>query len=213
MKRLITIIAIFIFLGSFASAQQGMNDNRGKFQLGIKAGGTYSNVYDVKGERFDADAKFGFTGGVFAAIPIVKFLGIQPEVLLTQKGFKRSGTVLTSPYSLKTTTLFVEFPILLAIKPVQFLTLLAGPQFSYLLKQRDKFTSEIQNFDYKQEFKQDHLRKNILGFVGGIDINLNNFVIGGRVGWDVRDNKGDGTSSKPRYKNVSTQLTLGYKIF
>jgi hypothetical protein len=48
-------------------------------------------VYDSQGEEFDADSKFGLAAGAFLQIPFGKYLGIQPEVLFSQKGFKRTG--------------------------------------------------------------------------------------------------------------------------
>ena len=88
--------------------------------------------------------------------------------------------------------------------------MLAGPQFSYLLKQKDVFTSSSTSYNQEQEFKNDNVRKNILCFTGGIDVTLNNVVLGARAGWDVQNNNGDGTSTTPRYKNVWYQVTFGF---
>jgi len=211
MKYIIIILA-FLVISTTAKAQDNL-DNREKFQFGLKIGGSYSNVYDSEGEQFNADPKAGLTGGAFLIFPVGKYLGIQPEVMLTQKGFKGNGTLLGSPYSFKRTTTFLEVPILFAFKPSEFLTLLFGPQFSYLLNQKDKFTSSIVNSNQEREFERDNIRKNILGIAAGVDINLKKIVVSGRIGWDAQNNKGDGTSSTPRYKNVCSQITLGYKIF
>ena len=59
---------------------------------------------------------------------------------------------------------------------------------------------------------QDNLKKNIFGFVIGADINLENFVISGRAGWDISKSDKDGNESDPRYKNQVVQLTLGYRF-
>lgn len=213
MKKIITIAAIFLGLGSTAHAQDNDADNREKLQIGGKFGLSHSNVYDDDGDEFNADPKQGFAGGVFIAIPLGKYFGIQPEALLTQKGFKGSGSLLGSQYEFKRTTTFLDIPILFALKPSEFITVLVGPQYSYLLKQRDEFTSSAASFLQEKEFDQDNIRKNILGITGGVDINLKHIVIGGRAGWDVQNNKGNGTSSTPRYKNVSIQLTVGYKLY
>jgi hypothetical protein len=74
------------------------------FQFGLKIGSNYSNIYDSNGENFDAKGKFGLAGGVFMAIPISKFLGVQPEVLFSQKGYKQTGTFLGNTYDLTRTT-------------------------------------------------------------------------------------------------------------
>ena len=211
MKKIIITATLFLSLAAFVNAQES-TDNRENLQFGGKAGLSYSNVYDVKGEEFDADAKVGLTGGIFLSIPLGMYLGIQPELAITQKGFKGSGTILLSPYSFKRTTTFLEVPLFFAVKPSEFITILAGPQFSYLLHERYEFNSAIVNVDQEQEFENDNIRKNILGFVVGVDINVKHFVLGARMGWDFQANKGDGTSSTPRYKNMCGQLTIGYKF-
>jgi len=48
--------------------------------------------------------------------------------------------------------------------------------------------------------------------VGGVDINLVNIVLGARVGLDMYNNNGDGTSTTPRYKNVWAQATVGFRL-
>jgi hypothetical protein len=209
MKRIILIIAAVGLISANIVAQENKSDSQNKLQLGLKIGANYSNVYDSKGEEFNADPKFGITGGAFLRIPLGKFLGFQPELLFSQKGFKASGSILGSAYTFKRTTNFIDIPLLLQIKPSEFITLLAGPQYSYLMKQNDVFTNSILSASQEQEFENGNIRKNILGFLGGFDINIEKFVFGARIGWDISNNNGDGTSASPRYKNVWGQATLG----
>ena len=190
-------------------AQDNSNDLRDKLQFGLKAGANYSNIYDSEDQKFNADYKFGLAAGVFLAIPFGKYLGIQPEILFSQKGYKSAGTILTIPYEFTHTTDYIDVPLLLTIKPSAFVTLLAGPQYSFLIKQKDEFTSGNFTEDQEQEFRND---KSVLCVLGGIDFNLNPFVIGTRAGWDLQKNNGDGTSTNPRYKNFWYQATLGIKF-
>jgi len=207
MKKIILLIAAGTFMALGISAQ----DDRGELKFGLKAGLNYSNVYDAQDEQFTADPKPGFVAGGFISIPIGKFLGVQPEVLFSQKGFKASGTVLTLPYEFKRTTNFIDIPLLIAFKPLPGLTLLAGPQYSYLMKKTDEYTGTIDAV-VEEEFENENIRKNIMCFLGGADFNLSKLVVGARVGWDIQNNNGDGTSDTPRYKNVWYQLTLGVKF-
>ena len=195
-----------------AQTEKGTFENRERFQIGLKAGASISNVYDTRGDQFQANAKVGFTGGIYFAIPLGKYIGLQPEVLITQKGFRGSGSLLGYNYDFKRTTTFLEIPLLFAIKPSEFLTIVVGPQYAFLLHQRDQFTNSFITVEQEQEFKQDNIRKNIFGFVGGVDINIKNFVIGGRIGIDAINNRGNGTSNTPRYKNLWGQITFGYKF-
>jgi Outer membrane protein beta-barrel domain len=207
MKKGILLVVAVVAMAMSSTAQDS------GIQFGVKAGGNYSNVYDSQGETFNADGKFGFATGVFLGIPLGELLGVQPEVMFSQKGFKATGKVLGSPYTLTRTTSYIDVPLFLAIKPLPVLTILIGPQYSYLLKQTDEFENSILNTEQNKEFNNDNLRKNTLSAAGGFDVNLQNFVISGRAGWDFQNNNGDGTKTTPRYKNAWVQATIGFRIY
>lgn len=217
MKKVIILTAVLLASINISNAQERNEKNRTDFRnellFGLKAGANLSNVYDEQGEEFQADAKLGLAGGVFLAIPIGKYLGIQPEVLFSQKGFQATGRILGNTYQFTRTTSYIDVPVLFAFKPSEFITLLAGPQYSYLLKQRDVFTNETMSIAQETEFVNDNIRKNMLCITGGVDITMKHFVIGARAGWDLQRNNGDGTSATPRYKNVWYQATIGYRFY
>ncbi len=213
MKKTILLIAAVISLTGNAIAQDGDNDSRGRLMFGLKGGANYSNVYDEQGEAFRADPKVGAAVGAFASIPLGKFFGIQPEVLFSQKGFKATGVILGSTYKFTRTTNYIDVPLLFAVKPVPFLSIVAGPQYSYLISQKDVFANASTSIAQEQEFETDNIRKNTLCLTGGIDVNVNHFTFGARAGWDVQNNNGNGTVTTPRYKNVWYQATIGYRFF
>lgn len=206
MKKIILLLAVINSMATIINAQ-----DEGP-QFGLKIGANYSNVYDAKGEEFTADGKAGLAAGAFLTIPIGKYLGFQPEVLFSQKGFQASGSVLGSSYSFTRTTNHLDIPLLIAVKPSKFLTLKAGPQYSYLLKQNDNFSNSFFSTELEEEFNNDNIRKNTLSLLVGGDINIDRVVIGARAGWDIQDNKGDGSSNTPRYKNVWYQGTIGFRF-
>jgi hypothetical protein len=215
MKNAIFMMAFVALATTSLKAQTtttSATDNRSKLTLGLKAGTNYSNVYDSQGENFVADGKFGVAAGAFVVIPLGKIFGIQPEILYSQKGFKSTGTFLGTNYEMTRTTEFIDIPLLVSIKPVENISLLFGPQFSYLMKQKDDFTGGSLSTTQQDQFDNSNLRKNILALTGGADINIDHFVIGLRAGWDVKDNDGDGNSTTPRYKNMWYQATVGYKF-
>jgi hypothetical protein len=205
-------LAITLAIGGTLKAQDADVDPRGNFAFGIKAGLNCSKVWDEQGQDFKADAKVGFAGGVFFGIPIGRFLGFQPEVLVSQKGLQGSGTLLGSPYSFSKTTTYIDIPLQLQVKPTEFLTVVVGPQYSYLMHEKNVFTFGTNSIAQEQEFNNDNIRKNILGFVAGADVIIRHVVVSGRIGWDFQTNNGNGTSTTPRYKNKWLQLTLGFKI-
>ena len=213
MKRITQMLAAASLFAGHAIAQSDRTDARTAFTVGLKAGANYANVYDSKGEDFAASGKLGFAGGGFMTIPIGMYLGIQPEVLFSQKGFTASGTFLGDPYKVTRTTNYLDIPVLFMLKPSEFITIVAGPQFSYLIKQTDAFANATTTIQQEQEFENDNMRTNTLCFVGGVDINLRHVVLSARAGWDLQSNRSDGTSTTPRYKNSWLQATIGYRLY
>lgn len=208
MKRKIFIMAVTILAGSSMIAQTSSN----KLQIGIKAGANYSNMYDSQNKDYSADGKIGFATGGFVSIPIGTYFGIQPEILFSQKGFKATSSVWGNDVSLTRTTNYIDLPIFFAVKPSDMVTILVGPQYSFLMKQKDVFSSPITDVTSIEDFDTDNIRKNTMCAVTGVDINLDKLVIGARVGWDLFNNNGDGTSTTPRYKNVWAQATVGIRL-
>ena len=201
-----------ICLISMVTIHAQSTDRRENLKFGVKAGINVSNIWDSQNQEFTADSKVGFAGGIFLGIPIGSFLGLQPEILISQKGFKGSGTLLGSPYSTSRTTTYLDITLQLQLNPAPFITLLAGPQFSYLLKQKDTYTYGSNSTEQEQEFNNENIRKNILGLVGGVDLIFGHLVLSGRIGRDLQRNNGDGTSLTPRYKNQWMQFTAGVEF-
>ena len=212
MKISIVIVAC-TFSAFFCVAQSTYSDPRNRLNFGVKAGVNRSNVYDAKGQDFKADAKMGFAGGAFLGIPIGTYLGVQPEVLISQKGSQTSGMLFGDAYSDKRTTTYLDVPIQLQLKPIEFVTFLVGIQYSYLLHQKDVYAFGANSVAQNQEFKNDNARKNIVGAVLGIDIHVSHFVFSTKACWDLQNNVGDGSSYTPRYKNVWLQATVGFRLY
>ncbi|MCF8371568.1 MAG: PorT family protein [Bacteroidales bacterium] len=219
MKTTILILSMITLLSMYAIAQdtyvmaENKTDFRNDIQLGVKMGINISNVYDTKGEQFKANPKVGLATGLFLSIPIGTFIGLQPEILFSQKGFKATGSLFDAPYDLTLTKNYIDIPLLVSIKPIDNFTILAGPQYSYLLSQKYKFENASTTILQEEEFMNESYRKNTICFTGGFDINVDHLVVGGRIGWDLFNNNGDGTSTTPRYRDVWYQITLGYRMY
>lgn len=208
MKKIMFALIVSVLGGNSMYAQSSSD----QLHIGVKAGANYSNMYDSQNKEYSADGKIGFAAGAFVSIPIGTYFGIQPELLFSQKGFKATNSVFGNDVSLTRTTSYIDVPIFLAVKPSEMVTILVGPQYSFLMKQKDVFSSPITDITTIDDFDNDNIRKNTLCLVTGLDINLNSIVVGARVGWDLFNNNGDGTSTTPRYKNVWAQATVGIRL-
>jgi hypothetical protein len=215
MKNIIMAFTLLI-CGGMLKAQETekpeRTDSRNKLHFGIKAGVNNSNVYDESGEQFKSEPKYGFAGGVFLSVPVGKYLGVQPGALVSQKGFHATGVLMENSYDLSRTTTFLDVPLLIEFKPVPLITIVGGPQYSYLLNQTDIFKNSGNTIVQEQEFKNDNVRKNILSAALGFDINISRFVFSGRYNFDLQQNNGDGSAQTPRYKNVWLQGTIGVRF-
>ncbi|HXD94668.1 MAG TPA: porin family protein [Bacteroidia bacterium] len=213
-QSIILITTLFIGLVALNKVQaQPIDDERTKLVIGAKAGGNMSDVYDSQGQNFKANPKLGFAGGGFIGIPIGKYVGFQPEVLFSQKGYQSSGTILGGTYTDTRTTSYLDIPLQMQFKPAEFITFLGGVQYSYLLHQKDVFVFGTNSTAQDQQFKNDNVRKNIFGAVFGIDINVDHFILSGKGCWDLQNNVGNGSSYTPRYKNIWFQIAVGFRLY
>jgi len=120
---------------------------------------------------------------------IVHFRDITASYLEQSSG-KQSHTLL----QMAKNGLVFELHNLLHIK---IKSLRVGPLFSYLLKQTDTFSGNMITTQQIQEFKNDNVRKNMLGIVAGLDVNIGHAVLCIRAGKDYLNNNGDRSLTIP----------------
>lgn len=211
-KYLIVILFASVFTTGQILAQDDDMDLRDNVGFGLKIGVNSSNLYDSDNENFEHDPKLGLAFGAFLSVPLGKVIGFQPEIMYSQKGYTGSGSILTADYEYTRKTDYIDVPLQLQIKPAPFLTLLAGPQYSFLIKKGIDFESGTITVDQEKEIEDTDIRKNTLGAVVGLDFNFSRAVLSGRLAWDLQHNDEDGNSVAPRYKNVVAQITLGVRF-
>lgn len=211
MSKLLVYLSLLL-IATVAKAQV-VGDDREDFHFGVKAGVNLSNVYSATGTDFIAKNRTGFVGGGFITIPIGKYLGIQPEVLFSQKGANATGTLNGEAYQFKRTINSVDIPLLLQVKPLPHFAFVAGPQLTFLMKNIDTYESDDSRIIIEQEFKDQSLRKANVGAVAGVDVWVLKILVSGRVGCDLLQNTIKTSSGNaPTYKSFWGQLTLGLRF-
>lgn len=189
-------------------------DAKRRVVFGIKAGVNRSNVYNVDGTALAPTKKQGFAGGVFLALPVGGLLGIQPELILQQKGFEGLGTMGGQQYAVSRTTTHVDIPLQLQVKFFKWFSFLVGPNISFLLNQNDNFSYYGGlNASAKTDLETASLRKSTWGTIFGIDFNFGHLVLSGRSGWDVSPSPVQVYSGVPNYRNRWLQGTVGYRFY
>jgi hypothetical protein len=223
MSHLKKIITFLIFpLATVSLAQQYSGtvtypdyspDIRNILIAGIKTGFDYSDIYAMKGQNLVNSPMFGPVMGGYLSIPINTFLGFQPELLYSEKGYSAQGTTGEGQgYSFIDRLNYLDLPLLLQIKPTPYFYLLGGPEYSYLLSQNYTFVQDLTYPITQEEFTNEHIRHNYFGLIIGADVNYARLALGFRVAWNLVANNGNSTSTLPRYRNFWEQLTIGYRL-
>lgn len=211
MLRISGLLMAFLFIGLEAATAQENTPyvrDQPRFNFGLKAGLNITGAYQAKNNEFIASARPGFTTGVFLNFPVGSRIGIQPEVLYAQRSLRIRGDIMDAPYDLIRTNTRIDVPVLLTIKTVDILSIVAGPQFTHLIKQKDAFTEGTGTVQ-REEFEKDDIRKNIVGIIAGAQFNINPIIIDARIGWDIKTNTNGAVQTTPYYSFVWYQLTLG----
>lgn len=212
MKK-IFIFAIGLLSAGVANAQTEASTTGEGVKFGIKAGANLSNMIKTGDDDFNTEFKPGLHAGFFVDIPIVDRLSFAPEVVYSQKGYKRTGTSLLfgdTEYSV--TTNFIELPILAKINAAPGFNIFLGPQVSFLASSKTKFETENASFEQTIDEENDDLRKSLVGGVIGAGFDITpQLGINARYALDLQKND-NGNSETPEYKNQVIQVGLGYKF-
>jgi len=178
-----SILFTLLFLIPFVIQAQGIG-------VGIKAGANFAHQ---EVEDIDIKAVTDYHFGAYLNLNLSEKFGITPEVLYTAYGSKWDDIKVDFDY--------IAIPVMFRFKPISFLSLEAGPQFSFLTK------AEIENAgDVKDQLKNNDFG---LAFGAGVHLPLGfnaglRYVLGFT---DISDVSGESI------KNRTFQIYLGWTIF
>lgn len=208
------LLALLIF--AFATVQAQTPDKYKDDQvprLGIKGGLSMASIIKTNGSGFSSTPLYGFNGGVVFQLPLGDVIGLQPELLFSQKGYHATGSTFIGSYDYKRYLNFLDIPLLLRISPIKTFGIVLGPQYSYLLSTKTSFKTGSTSYVQTVNNENSNITKNIFGGVIGVDVNVNSFLfIYGRYTIDFKNNNGDGTSNTPAYKNQVFQVGAGFLL-
>lgn len=167
--KLSAIIALML-LTTAAYAQE--------FHIGAKAG---ANLGKIAGVAYKDNFKLGYQIGGFLEFDFTDKWGLQGEVLFNQSNTEIRNSykqVWDEKFNKNKTLDYVSVPVLLKYNPNEFLSLHAGPQFSFLTNSED-CTWE----NGKKLFKDTDF-----SIVAGLEVKiLNPLYVYGRYVWGYSD--------------------------
>jgi hypothetical protein len=175
--------SLFLLLAPLAMyAQAGLG-------LGIKGGANFANqaIKDVSTKSITS-----FHVGAYLNLNFSEHIGITPEVLFSAIGTKVEDVTVNTSY--------VAIPVMLRIKPVSFISLEAGPQFSFLTKAESDDLGDI----------KDQLKNNDFGLAFGGALHIpGGFQVGARY---ILGFTNISEVSEEDIKNRTFQVYLGWTI-
>jgi len=167
--KLSAIIALML-LTTAAYAQE--------FHIGAKAG---ANLGKIAGVAYKDNFKLGYQIGGFLEFDFTDKWGLQGEVLFNQSNTEIRNSykkVWDEKFNKNKTLDYVSVPVLLKYNPNEFLSLHAGPQFSFLTNSEDSTWENGKKLFKDTDFS----------IVAGLEVKiLNPLYVYGRYVWGYSD--------------------------
>ncbi|MDD5571214.1 MAG: porin family protein [Bacteroidales bacterium] len=217
---------LFLFFGAALISISVVN---AQTSFGIKAGGNISSVSNLESSSTTAGAtsvtqsnkiKPGFNVGVFLNVRFGDFLGFQPEVLYTTKGYKYESKVVIGAFETKTTldaTLnYIEIPMQLRLNITENFYILGGPYVGILAGAMGKTTTYVSTPPVTTESKStstDGIEKMDLGLsVGTCFLSEGGFNFGVKYSRGFTDAFENSTGNTNSNVNSVFQLFIGFSF-
>ena len=161
MKNLLLLI-VFTFTMNAAFAQ-----------FGIKAGVNFSNISTNQDDIENLEGNVGFQTGLLFRINVSESFAIQPEALFVRKGtqYEFLGTEVKSNMD------YVDIPVMLIFKPVEFMSIQVGPQFSYLLGTNVTYGDGFAGIGEGYEAEREDFEDVDYGLAVGVGFNVGKAII------------------------------------
>jgi len=146
-------------------------------RFGVKGGVNFSNLYGPKIEK--AEPLTGYHVGLFAKLPLIKMVAVQPEVYYTTKG----GDVTYSNMfagKARFKLNYIEIPLLLMVNLSPNFNVHAGPYAAVLLNGVVRNQSAITVFDFERNIDTQDYNRLDAGFAVGGGVDVGAFGLGAR---------------------------------
>ncbi|MEN7548723.1 porin family protein [Rapidithrix thailandica] len=208
MKKTILTVAFALFAVVFAQAQ---------VSGGLKAGLNLNNLNSSQ-DGFDMDSKLGYHFGAYLEANVSEKFSIQPELLFSAQGAKRSETYedfgIKISDDTKVNLNYLNVPVLVKFNINEMFNIYAGPQAGFVLSAKTK--SEVEAMGHSEETEvdiKDDMKSIDFGLTFGVGVNLPaglNATLRYNLGLsDTRENDDEGDA----IKNGVFQLSVGYRLF
>ena len=207
----VSAIVVASCLSVSAQEQKTLSENHLSPKIGVKGGLNLSNLYvnDVQDEKM----KTGFNLGLFAKIPVTHGFSVQPELLYSSKGSRITYDNLIGSGEYRFNLNYVEVPLLGVINLARNFNLHAGGYIAYLSSANIKRINNGGTNNEVASFNEDNFNRVDYGLIGGLGVDVENFTIGARYNYGLREvgKKGNvSTQALSNSKNSVISLYVGF---
>lgn len=174
--------------------------------FGVKGGLNISTVSQER-EWTDSNSKLGYYAGVYMHAPVNNAFSIQPELIYNNMGVKYDNGNTSHTLNLD----YIAMPIMFQFEPIPKLYFEAGPQFGFLVGNKNKYENNNKTIIEKDKdaYNQFDLNAGI-----GLGFRFNNMAIGARYLIGFTDIKKSGSTSwsnsEKQLRNSGLQIGLQY---
>lgn len=187
MKNFIAVITLLISVVSYSQVH-----------VGAKAG---ANMNKIDGKNFNSDFELGYQLGGFVYVNFTDFLGIQGEVLFNQTNTKITDDykdIFGNAFNKNKTLNYVSVPVLLRLNSEGLITVVAGPQFSFLASGNESVLDNSKKLFKKTDF----------AFIAGAEVNIRPLTIYARYVWGFSDVSDFGEKANSQQIQAGLSLRL-----
>ena len=186
-KVMLVHLTVFGLMGAvYAQEQKTADEGAISPKFGIKGGVNLSNLYvdNVK----DENMKVGINLGLYAKLPLAKGFSIQPELIYSSKGAKLTyDNLLLGKGEYRFNLNYIEVPVLAVINIAKNINLNGGGYVSYLSSANVKDMDNNGNISNVKDLNADNFNRFDYGLAGGVGIDVQNFTIGGRYTYGLKE--------------------------
>jgi hypothetical protein len=206
---LVSLCALVFSQNVYSQEQETSSETDISPKFGIKGGVNLTNMYvsDVE----DENMKVGAHGGFFAKIPLVRGLSIQPELLYSGKGSKVTyNNALYGRGEYRFNLHYIETPLSLVINLARNFNIHGGAYAAYLAgvnitdMEKDGTINDIRTLN------ADNFNRFDYGLLGGLAVDIQNFTIGARYNYGLREIGKSGSLSGNLTRNSKNSALAFY---
>jgi len=196
-------------ISSYGQQQQTSDESAMTPKFGIKGGVNLTNLYtsDVK----DENMRTGFNAGFFLKVPLVEGVSIQPELLYTTKGAQLTyDNILQGSGKYRFNLNYIEAPLSMVFNVTKNVNIHGGGYLAYLASANVKNVDNDGNIKGATELNADNFNRLDYGLQGGIGFDIENFTIGARYNYGLREIGKSGSLSGDLARNSKNSALALY---